>query len=92
MTQISAQQNFSLAGAASVEADLAAGRRAAGLPPLTVEETEIALEAAMAAMENDRTPRNIYEAEICRRARGRALDEHEQATRTGRFAPVGNPL
>ena len=92
MTHLTAHEDFTLAGAKAIEADLAAGRRDAGLPPLSVEECEIAKDAAFAAMEADRNPRTIYEAEICRRAYLRAVDAHEQATRTGLYAPVTWPL
>lgn len=92
MTKLTAHEDFTLAGAKQIEADLAAGRRDAGLPPLSVEEAEADKDAAFAAMDADRNPRTIYLAEIARRALSRARDEHEQATRTGRFAPVSWPL
>lgn len=88
MTKLTAREDFTLAGAKQIEADLAAGRREAGLPPLTVVECEIAFEEAMRAMEANRNPATIYEAEICRRALSRATDAHEQATRTGLYAPI----
>lgn len=88
MTKITPQEDFAMTSAKQIEADLAAGRRDAGLPPLTVEECDIAFREAMRAMDANRTDDTRKEAEICRRALSRALDAHEQATRTGRFAPV----
>lgn len=88
MTRLTAEDDFALTSAKQIEADLAAGRRDAGLPPLTVEECEIAKDAAFAAFDADPSPRNRKEAEICRRALSRADDAHERATRTGLYAPV----
>jgi len=87
MTRLTPHEDFAMTSAKQIEADLAAGRRDAGLPPLSVEECEIAFAEAMRAMEANRTDDTRKEAEICRRALCRAHDEHEQATRTGRFTP-----
>ena len=92
MTKLTAHEDFALAGAKQIEADLAAGRRDAGLPPLSVEEAEADKDRAFAAMEADRNPRTLYLAEIARRAHVRAIDDHQQATRTGLYAPVTRPL
>lgn len=87
MTKITPHQDFAMTSAKKIEADLAAGRLNAGLPPLSIEECEIAFVEAMRAMDANRTDETRKEAEICRRALCRARDEHEQATRTGRFEP-----
>lgn len=93
MTKITDHEDFTLAGSKRIEADIAAGRRDAGMDPLSVEEAQAAKDLAFAAMDANRNSATIYDAEIARLALSRALDDHERATRTGRFAPVDmNPL
>lgn len=92
MTLLSAREDFALAGAKQIEADLAAARRDAGLSPLSVEDAQSEKNRAFAAMEANRNPATIYDAEIARLGLSRALDNHERATCTGRFAPIAVPL
>lgn len=92
MTRLTPQEDYRLTSAIQIEADLAAGRRDAGMEPRSVEECRAELDEALTAMDANRNFDTRRNAEIARRAWSRALDELEQATRTGRFSPVSWPL
>lgn len=92
MTHLTPHEDYVLCTAKQIEADIAAGRRDAGIEPRSVEECQAELDEALTAMAADRNFDTRRNAEIARRARSRAIDEHEQATRTGRFTPITFPL